>query len=219
VTPASRLVSLVALVTLAAGAAAAAAADRHPRDPREALTAADQAWARRILLKRSDLPGWRASRTPPDETRCSTFDPNRSDLTLTGKAQSPDFERGFVLVSTAAEIFRSERDAATSFRRGAKPQVVRCLHEAFLRGAGGQVDVRLVSGRVVAAPPVGERRFAVRLVWALTEQGQTVRVYGDIAGWDRGRASVALAVFSIGEPPDRALERRLAALLDRRMRR
>jgi hypothetical protein len=214
-----RLVVLLGLLTLGAAATAAAAGDRHPRDPREAFTAADQAWARRIVLKPSDVRGWRALRSPPDESRCTSFDPDMSDLTLTGKAESPDFERGGLVVSTAAEVFRSKRDAVVSFRRGAKPQLIRCLHEAFVRGAGTQVRVRLLSGRVVAAPPVGERRFAARLVWAITGQAQTVRAYADVVGWDRGRASAAVGVFSVAEPPDRGLQRRLAALLDRRMRR
>jgi hypothetical protein len=214
-----RLVLLAASSSLVLTATAIAALDRHPRDPREAFTASDRAWAQRIVLKRSDLPGWRASRSPADETRCATFDPDMSDLTLTGKAESPDLERGPLLVTSAAEIFRSEREAAVSFRRGARPQLIRCLHEAFRRGVGSQVSVRLVSGRVVAAPPVGDRRFAVRLVWTITGQGQTVRAYADLTGWDRGRASAAFAVFSVGEPPDRALERRLAGVLDRRMRR
>jgi hypothetical protein len=220
ISPRLRVVVLLAgLVALVGATAAVAGMDRHPRDPREAFTRADRAWAEAIVLRRSDLPGWRASRSPADETRCSTFDPNMSDLTLTGRAESSDFERGPLLVTSAVEIFRSEREAAVSFRRGAKPPLIRCFHEAFRRGAGTQVRVRLVSGRVVAAPPVGRRRFAARLVWAITGQAQTVRVYADLIGWDRGRASTAFAVFSVGEPPDRALERRLAALLDGRMRR
>jgi hypothetical protein len=35
--------------------------------------------------------------------------------------------------------------------------------------------LELVSGRVVAAPRVGERRLAVRLVWEITAGAATVR--------------------------------------------
>jgi hypothetical protein len=47
---------VLVLAALVGAAAAPGPPDRHPRDPREALTAADQAWAKRIALKRSDLP-------------------------------------------------------------------------------------------------------------------------------------------------------------------
>jgi hypothetical protein len=43
-------------------------------------------------------------------------------------------------------------------------------------------------------------------------------VLSDVIGWDRGRASAGLLVFSICAPPDRALETRLAQRLDARMR-
>jgi hypothetical protein len=210
---------VLVLAALVGAAAAPGPPDRHPRDPRESLTAADQAWAKRIALKRSDLPaGWRASRAASsDEPRCPTFDPDMSDLTLTGKAES-DFSRGLSNVASETQIFRTAREAATSFRRGAKPQLIRCYDDLVQKELGSQAQVRLVSGRVVAAPPVGERRFALSLVWEITAGPRTLRTYFDVFGWDRGRASTAVAYSTLDEPPDRALEVRIAKRLDSRMR-
>lgn len=215
-------VVLAAAVLVAAGAALALP-DRHPRDPREAFTAADQAWAKRIALKRSDLPaGWRGTKpSGGEDPRCASFDPDLSDLTLTGESESMDFERGPVFVSSATEIFRTAREAATSFRRGAKPKLIRCYDEVFreaFRTQAPQAEIRLVSGRVVAAPPVGDRRFAMRLEWEIVAAGAPIRTYLDVFGWDRGRASTGVVLVStLGVRPDRALEVRIAKRLDARM--
>jgi hypothetical protein len=211
----------LALTALVGVAAAPGPPDRHPRDPREAFTAADQTWANRIALKRSDLPaGWRGSRAATgDDPRCPTFDPDMSDLTMTGKAESLDFRRGLANMASETQIFRTAREAATSFRRGAKPQLIRCYDDLVQKELGSQAQVRLVSGRVVAAPPVGERRFALSLVWEITAGPRTLRTYFDVFGWDRGRASTAVAYSTLDEPPDRALEVRIAKRLDARMRR
>jgi len=211
---------VLVLAALVGAAAALGQPDRHPRDPREAFTAADQAWAKRIALKGSDLPaGWRGTRPPSaDDPRCSTFDPDLSDLTITGKAESLNFTRGFASILSETEIFRTAREAATSFRRGAKPQLIRCYDDLVQKEFAAQAQVRLISGRVVPAPPVGDRRFAVQLVWELEAGGRTFRTYFDVFGWDRGRASTAVAVSTLNVVPDRALERRLAQRLDARMR-
>ena len=215
-----RPIALVLIVALVAAALAAGAAGRHPRDPREAFTAADRAWAARIVLKASDLPGrWRSTKPAGGEDpRCPTFDPNMSDLTITGEAESRDFDRGAVFVSSVAQVFRTARETAISFRRGARPQLIRCYDEAFRKGVGDTIRSRLVSGRIVAAPRVGERRLALRLVWELTVEEVTARTYLDLIGWDRGRVSAAVVVLSAGRPPDRALALRLVQRMDARMR-
>ena len=216
-----RTLAVGLLAALAVAGVAAAAAVRHPRDPREAFTPADRAWAQRIVLQASDLPGqWRSSKPGGGEDpRCPTFDPDMSDLTITGEAESRDFDRRAVFVSSVAQVFRTARETATSFRRGAKPQLSRCSDDAFRKEVGDSIKSRLVSGRIVAAPPVGERRLALRLVWELTLAEGTARTYLDLIGWDRGRVSAAVVVLSAGRPPDAALERRIAQRMDARMRR
>jgi hypothetical protein len=211
---------VLVLAALVGAAAAPGPPDRDPRDPRESVTAADQAWAKRIALKRSDLPaGWRGSPTASDEDpRCATFDPDRSDLTITGKSESLIFTRGLASVLSETEIFRTARDTAASFRRGAKPQLIRCYDAVVRKEFESQAEVKLVSGKVVAAPPVGERRFALQLVWEITAGGRTFETYVDVFGWDRGRASTAVAFSTLDVVPDRPLERRVAQRLDARMR-
>ena len=205
-------------VVLAFAVLASAADARHPRDPREAFTAADRAWAQRIVLKPGDLPGrWRSTKSASDDdARCPTFDPDMSDLTITGEADSRDFDRGGVFVSSTAEVFRTARETATSFRRAARPQLIRCYDEAFRDGLG-TVRARLVSGRAVTGPRVGDRRLALRLVWELTVREGTARTHLDLIGWDRGRASAAVVVLSVGRSQSE-LAARLAQRMDARMR-
>jgi hypothetical protein len=211
---------VLAAAALAAAGTALALPDRHPRDPREAFTAADQAWAKRVALKRTDLTGtWRASGpTPAVDARCASFDPDMSDLTLTGKSESQDFTRGTTYAGSLTEIFRTARETATSFRRAARPQLIRCYDELVRAEFPSQAKVELVSGRVVAAPKVGERRFALRMIWEITVGVGSVRSYLDVLGWDRGRASTAVFLSTIDREPDRALERRIVQRLDARMR-
>jgi hypothetical protein len=212
---------LLPLAALIGVAAAPGPPDRHPRDPREAFTVADQAWAKRIALRRSDLPaGWRGtpSTSSGEDPRCPTFDPDMSDLTLTGNAESPDFERGTSFLASETDVFRTAEQTETSFRRGAKPQLIRCYDDFIRKELGAQAEVRLVSGKVVAAPPVGERRFAVRLLWEITANSRSIRSHLDVIGWDRGRASTVVVYTTLGVAPDRALERRIAQRVDARMR-
>ena len=79
---------LVVLMALIAAAPAVAA----DGDPKKALTTKDQAAARAIVLKRSDLgQGFTATKRPADEplpkgARCDALD--EGDLTVTGDAQA-----------------------------------------------------------------------------------------------------------------------------------
>ena len=168
------------------------------------------------MLKGADLPGQWASTKPgaDDDGRCASFDPDQSDLVLTGEAESRDFARGPIIVGSSAEVYRSVRDAAESFRRVARPQFVRCLEAAFR----GQDGVTGLAGRVVPFPAVGVRRFAIRIGWTYVQDRRRVPAYVDFIGWDRGRASASLFVLGIGAPPSQALELGLARRMDARMR-
>ena len=87
-------------------------------DPRKQINAADQARAKTMLLRSSDLPGFRASRTGSNESHpyCGALD--ESDLTLTGEAESPSFSSAPVFVSSDSSVYESAGDASASWRRG-----------------------------------------------------------------------------------------------------
>ena len=133
----------VTVGVIAALLAAPALADRG--DPHRAISAADQAKARSMLLRSSDLvAGFRSSRSADDEADpyCRALD--ESDLTLTGDSESPDFTAGGTLVSSTAQLYRTVSDADASWRRGNSAAGVRCLR-AGMRAALKQQKGRLLS--------------------------------------------------------------------------
>jgi hypothetical protein len=134
--------------------AAALAADT---DPKKRITLADQAKARSILLKRTDfVAGWKRTPASPDsDFICPGFNPDESDLTLTGEAEA-DFERSGsgVGVYSYSEVWASKTDALKSWTRSDKPAAARCLGYAVRKGAeseGAQVRIvpadRCIQGR------------------------------------------------------------------------
>jgi hypothetical protein len=209
----TRALAVVAL--LAAVAATAAGAARHPKDPREAFTAADRAWARRVLLKPTDLPsGWRSiGGKDPAYFHCATFDPDLSDLVVTGKERSRDLARDGATAVSETTVFRSAEDAAEYWRRSPRTQLSRCYDTIYRRDLPG---LRLASSRVVAAPAVGERRFALRLAWRHVASGSAPAYHLDTVAWLRGRVATFFWILDT-DPIDRGLESRVARRLDARM--
>jgi hypothetical protein len=187
-----------AIVILVALAVAASAAARNPHDPKEKLIAADNATARAIVIHRSDLVGkWKAEKpdTSPDKP-CRTFDPDLSDLTITGKADSQDFSRADgVLISSQAEIYETAVQLRKGFGRYNKPKLIPCVDAVFREGAKG-TTVKMLVGRMAPVPRYGDRAARFQFVWALTENGQTVKAFADIYHVAKGRKSVMVFVFS-----------------------
>ena len=80
----------------------------------------------------------------PKGARCSALDEN--DLTVTGDAASPDFRFAqgpvFVTVGSTAAVYRTLREANTSWSRGSTSQTTTCLGDI----------VRLSAAPVVILP-------------------------------------------------------------------
>lgn len=208
------IVLLLALVALPA-----AQAGGDPRAEQERLTAADTALARRAAVNASDLgAGWlRAPTSSSDErVNCPGFDPDFSAFTITGKAQSAFQHPSGASVVSAVEVYATETQAVGDFRLGAKPALGRCLGRALeqeLARTGGGLSARVSSARVAAAPNVGHRAAAWRVVVTIRARGTSVRLYLDVLGVQRGRSIVGLFFTSATKPfPGQvALARRVAA--------
>ena len=197
----------LAVSVLAAGLALAVAvagvfAATDPRAEKERLNRADTALAKRANLKESDLdPAWSRIAVPAEDDEsftCPGFDPDFSAFTITGKATSA-FVRGTAgSILSAIEVYATERQAIGDFRTGARPPLARCLRSATEEGfkrAGGGVAGRVISSKVVAAPRVGDRRFAVRLEAEVTAGGRVLPLVVDVVVIQRGR-SIAALMFS-----------------------
>jgi len=207
------LAGLIA-AALVVGASAALAAHG---DAQKKLTPADSARARSMLLRKADLgPGFKASTGSSDDPHlyCKALD--ESDLTLTGDAESPDFERGLVFVSSTAQVYESVADANASWKRGTSAAGERCARE-LLRGEFAKDAIRLVSMRRVAFPRVSQRTVAYRVQLTSDAQGTTVKVVMDVVVLMRSRAQAALLLGSAFVPVPRADEVRLARLVASRM--
>jgi hypothetical protein len=215
-----RLAALVALAALAVGVGTASA--RDPRLEQQRLTPADMRLARGAVLKRGDLAtGWRSLAVPSadgERLSCPGFDPDFSRFTITGRAVAAFAHPDGVSVTTAVEVYRSRGDAAGDFRVGTQPGVVRCLRKVLADAfaAGGAVPLRVRSARRVAAPRVGDRTAAYRVVASLDANGTPVPLYLDVLVFGRGRSLATLmAVSAYHSLGDRTL---LARTMAARMR-
>jgi len=210
----ARSLAVVAVLLVLGVAAGTAAADRG--DPQKELEAADQARARSMLLKRTDLgPGFKANPRSSSgaDLYCKALD--ESDLTVNGDAESPSFARGIVTATSAAQVYESLADASTSWRRGTSAAGVRCARETLRRGfaKGG---ITLESYNPVPFPNVAQRTTAYRAIVSGTSQGVRVQVVLDFIALMHSRAQVAL-FFTGLTPVPRAEELQLAQLTSQRM--
>ena len=203
----------VITVLIAALLAAPAPADRG--DPHRAISAADQAKARSMLLRGSDLvAGFRSSRSGDDDADpyCKALD--ESDLTLTGDSESPDFTAAGTLVSSTAQLYRSVADADASWRRGTSAAGVRCLR-AGMRTVLREEKGRLISLRKLTFPKLAaDKAVEFRAVARIGK----ARVHFDFVILQRLRAQAALLVSSDARLP-RSQSVALAGVIAGRMRR
>ena len=209
---------LLPVVALLAFLALAAAALATHQDPQKRLTKADNARARAMLVKRTDLPtGFQPqlSSTADPHTDCAAS-VSESDLTLTGDAEGRQFALGVVFVSSAAQVYESVTDASASWRRATSGPGTACATEVLRREFAKQ-GVDLVSLRRIAFPRVSERSVAYRVTLSATTAQGKVPVYVDLVAMMHSRAQATVVVGSALVPPQRAEELRLARVVAGRM--
>ena len=196
-------------------------------EPKKRITPADQKRATAVLLKRTDLAaGWKRVRTSDsgdDETACPGFDPDESDLTLTGESES-EFEStdGARYLTTFSELYVSRHDALASWSRSAKPELARCIAYFFRQGIakeGGTVKI-VRQGRITF-PRVAPRTIALRVGMqvSFTQGGKTTSTPFTIhlIGVGRGRGDVGLMAMGTGAGIPVPQLRAFARLLHLRM--
>jgi hypothetical protein len=196
----------------------AGAAGSGPGKQKIELNPADQARARAVVLRRSDLgPGWTGGRIKPDLTSqvsCASYHPKVSDLVVTGAAESQFRGTGIVLANEV-EIFRTAAMVDRDWRRSIVPAAVPCLRRTLTKGLGAQAKV-LSFGRI-PFPRVGTHSAAFRGIVAVSALGRTVRVLLDIVLVGKGRAEISLdatapaAAARAVSSAERRLARTLAA--------
>ncbi len=188
------------------------------QEPQERLTKADNARARAMLVKRTDLPAgfqpqFSSGADPHIDCAASV---SEADLTLTGDAEGPQLALGVSFVSSAAQVYGSVTDASASWRRAISAAGTRCATE-LLRREFAKQGVDLVSLRKVAFPRVSERSVAYRVTLSATTAQGKVPVYVDLVAMMRSRAQATVVVGSALIPPQKAEELRLARIVAGRM--
>jgi hypothetical protein len=206
----------VAAATVLVVVAGATAAD--PGKQKIELNAADQAAARAVVLRRSDLgAGWTGGRVKPDLTSqvsCASYHPKVSDLVVTGAAESQFRGTGLVLANEV-EVFRTAAMVDRDWRRSIVPAAVPCLRRTLTKGLGTQAKV-LSFGRI-PFPRVGTHSAAFRGIVVVSALGQTVRVLLDIVLVGRARTEISLdatapaSAARVVSAAERRLARKLAA--------
>lgn len=208
-----RVVRRLAAALLVLALVLAAASFGARGDPKKRITAADQARAKAMLLRKADFSvafGAGPASTGSD-FYCAAVD--ESDLTLTGQAESPTFAGGVEFVTSTAYVYASRANANTSWRRGTSAAGQTCLRRGLLSEIQG-TSVKLVSFRKASFPVFGERSVLYRVV---AEQQGGVRIYFDLVALQHSRAQVAIVYGSGLSPPPAAEERRLARVTAARM--
>jgi hypothetical protein len=208
-------VKLVVALTVALLVATAASA-ASPRDPKKVIVPAVQAKAKAINVKLSDLTAesWKAKPAGPDtgNPRCSYYNPDQSDLTENGNADSPQFTLpSNSFVSSSTSIFKSASQGRTAYARVVQPKLPQCLAEIFRKGTGQPQNVTIVSAAARAFPKLGERSSAYRIVADFKTSGGKVRVSLDAVLMNRGKVDAVIFFAGLGQTFKDAFEHSVAA--------
>ena len=202
---------LAALLALCVAVPAVAlAADT---DPKKRITAADQAKARSVLLRRTDfVAGWNLVPPKPDsDFTCPGFEPDASDLTLSGEAEANfEYGRGVPSVSSFSDVYASKTDAVAAWTRLFKPALVRCLAHVMHQGAkeAGATITIVKQGRMSfprLSPRTAAYVFAGRMTVKVPGKPNVTLPFAlHLVALGHGRGDAALMTFGFGTGIPRA---------------
>jgi hypothetical protein len=212
-----RLLVVVALALLVAAPAAA----RSPRLEKLAIQPADTKTAKGAVLRADDLgSGWAAKvENPRDDSAPDCAFQDYSRFTITGQAQTRFTQQGASIVSRV-EVYKTKADASGDFGVDTQPRTAQCegrvIRDTFAKQAAG-TTVTLESAKKLAAPKVGERSVAFRIVLRLKQGSQSLRLYIDLIGFVRDRAAGSVVIVAPGSPAQGAAA--LVRIMDARLNR
>jgi hypothetical protein len=201
---------VVSLAAVLAGTAWAAQGD-----PQKKFTKADQALARRISLRSSDLgAGWtgKPSTDKSSNPRCSTYNPDQSDLIETGDHDSLDFSRpDGTFVSSSVGVFKTAAMAKAGYARVAVPQLPHCFAEIFRKGITAPSKATIFFSGPLVFPHYGDRLNAYRIRASVKTPSGTVSATIDLVVFNRGRVDVAIIFLGIPSAVPGSFEQSIVA--------
>jgi hypothetical protein len=196
----------VGIVVALVGAGAASAGSGQPR---HAFTAAGQALARSIVLRRGDLPASFRSTPSSGNTgkppSCKGFKPDESDLTLSGRSSAEfDVAGNPPLVSSDADVWSSVAQARSAFDRVVRPGLSECLFKLFAAGltahAAKGVKYVPVSHSLKLLSGLGEQAGHVRLVFTGISGAIRIPVVSDYYAVRKGRVTALITTLDLRGP-------------------
>jgi hypothetical protein len=149
--------------------AAAAWASGTGKEPRH-YTAADQALARSIVLKQSDVGSstvWHGGPKKPDNSAspsCPSFNPRQSDLLATGDAESEfSYSAAGVDYDSEAQVLQTAHMVQLDWQRSIpQPALLPCLRSILTKSL--PADERIVSVARVSIPKLATYGAEIRVV-------------------------------------------------------
>lgn len=217
-----RLRFAVVLASLAAFAVllGACGGSSTSKGPKKDLRPEDQARAESIILTLDDMSqGWRAEKSEHDDSGPDCFQPDLSDITQTGRAESPDFYRGNnTFVSSLASMFATDQDANAAYDRIAGQDLADCLAEYLKSQSDQAVTIKDVSSGELSFPSLGDRSAAYEIAMELETNGFSPSAYVDLVFIQRRRGMGTVFFFDVLSPFDEASREELARRVAQRMR-
>jgi hypothetical protein len=184
-----------------------------------AIEADAQERAETIVLSLDDFPsGWRAEPEDDEENQGpECLDLDFSDLTVNGRAESPDFLRGeATLVSSLAAVFDSANAAEAAFERLANQGLADCLADWMREQSDEDVQITDASAGELAFPDLGDRSAAYQVALQLETEGFTPSAFADLVFIQRERALSLLMFVDVLTPfPDDEKEELATAVAGR----
>ena len=195
----------------------------------------DQRQADAALLTLADFPsGWTESADDDGEegedvSEAPCFEdiqPDLSELTVTGHAESGTFETDDAWVSSTASIYLTEEEAQQAFEGGRdvlqSDELAACFGDVFAEAMAEEendveIEVGEASASEVALSDVGaQRSAALRVEIPLDVEGQAASAYVEFIGLEEGRTIGSLLTFSFLTPfPADETERLAEIMADR----
>jgi hypothetical protein len=189
------------IVALLASASVAVAADST--DPKVALTKADQAYASSSTLEVNDLgPAWAGGAEKPSSLKipvCPSNQPNDSDLTITGHAESRlTLESAAVQVDTDVLVFKNAGQVSKLVKRIIlSPAIGDCLRYDLIKSVGGQ-GVTVVGVSQAPVAKAGDHSALFRVTLSAKSGSKSVPVYSDFLYVSQGRAQYFVNIVAPG---------------------
>ena len=223
---------------LAAGIAAlavAGTAGAAATEPQLQIAQADQAWAESILLTPTDLgPGWQSvseggEGQATDATAsalCPGFNPNESDLVLTGGSSSGGYARGDNFVATSGStVWQTAEHAQADWDRLVQPQLLSCMASAIAAGSTKKLKIVVRSKQQLPFASVAPRTAAYRIAFAFQMSRKikgkvkktSLPATFDLVLFGSGRATGVLFFVALGTKPlSSSYEQSVAQLMAQR---